>query len=725
MNTFRNLAMPIAVVCGSTMPANAGDLLTIAEFEGRWQSEQSSASIGFMTPFQLSSSDLIFFEISGTAVERGLKQGSVGTGYRFDAGNDVILGVYGYYDYLQSERKNDFHQFSFGAEALAPRFETRANVYLPVGHGAAIVDAGRGFVSDGQFWFREGRERARPGVDAEVGVKMPDLFGDGNAQLKVFGGSYWYGGRNIDDMFGGKLRAELSFANLPGLPESATVSLGTGVTYDNEDRWGGSVVARLRIPLGGRAAIAKTEPFDPWTQGVIRDRTIRTHAGATGDIEKAVLESNGREIDGVVNLSAETGDISVVNELLENAGSNALALLDGDLSLGDSLQLQDGQTLLGGGGTLALYGASSNAGGTYTNNGSMSTLTGNNSAADVITMSDNSTVSSLAVRGGHAGIGSYDSSNITVDNVDISASGHDGIRLSNVDGALISNSTIHDLTICEDNTACEFAVYDPNTVPYAAISAHGTSGLTVRDVSIENVTYGAFVGSVIDDSDWPTFIADLASDIRFENVTIKKSRREGVLLVGAQDVVMDKVTIDNEEQDRDMDLVVIQGTSNVSITDMTLKGGINGLMLVSAMSLPDEAVTTNVRVDGLTVENTKNAGVFFNPVADIALKNVSISNAGTYGMFIYGDEWGYLGGPVSDIALDNVMIDSAKTAGLYFMGPAENLSGDVTVTNTPADCKSTLSWTGRLSGSLTQADGSVLTVNGTPLDSENFEDRCS
>ena len=587
-----------------------------------------------------------------------------------------------------------------------------------------IAGAGRGFISDGQFWFREGRERARPGVDVEAGVKVPDIFGNANAQLKVFAGSYWYGGRNIDDMFGGKMRAELSFANLAGLPEGATVSLGAGATYDNEDRWGGSVVARLRIPLGGKRAIAKTQPFDPWTQGVIRDRTIRTHAGATGDLEKAVLESTGQEIGGVVSLSAETGDISAINELLTDAGSNALALVDGDLSLGDSLLLQDGQILLGGGGTLALYGASSNAGGTYTNTGSVSTLTGSNSAADVITMSDNSTVSSLAVRGGLAGIGSYDSANITVDNVDISASAHDGIRLVNVDGALISDSTIHDLTICEDNTACEFAVSDPNTVPYAAISAHGTNGLTVRDVNIENVTYGAFVGSVIDDSGWPTYITDLANDIRFENVTITKTRREGIILVAAQDVVMDKVTVDNEEQDRDMDLVVLQGTSNVSITDMTLKGGINGLMMVTAMSLPDEAATTNVRVDGLTVENTQNAGVFFNPVSDISLNNVTISNAGTYGMFIYGDEWGFMGGPVSDITLDNVVIDNAETAGLYFMGPAEDLSGDVTVTNTPVDCKSDLSWTGDLSGSLIQSEGSVLNVNGTQLDSENFTDRC-
>lgn len=157
---------------------------------------------------------------------------------------------------------------------------------------------------------------------------------------------------------------------------------------------------------------------------------------------------------------------------------------------------------------------------------------------------------------------------------------------------------------------------------------------------------------------------------------------------------------------------------------MVLKGGINGLMMVTSSSMPEGAVTTNVNVDGLMIDGTRNAGIFLNPVSGISFKNVAITNAGTYGAFIYGSDWNFLGGPISDITFDNVTIDKAGTAGLYFMGPSLDVKGDVTVTGTPRDCKVDPSWDGSLGGSLTQGPGSVLTVNGSVLDQTNFGSRC-
>lgn len=54
-------------------------------------------------------------------------------------------------------------------------------------------------------------------------------------------------------------------------------------------------------------------------------------------------------------------------------------------------------------------------------------------------------------------------------------------------------------------------------------------------------------------------ITELASNISLDNVTISRSRREGILLVAADTVSMNEVTIDNSQQGRDMDLVVLQG----------------------------------------------------------------------------------------------------------------------------------------------------------------------
>ena len=150
---------------------------------------------------------------------------------------------------------------------------------------------------------------------------------------------------------------------------------------------------------------------------------------------------------------------------------------------------------------------------------------------------------------------------------------------------------------------------------------------------------------------------------------------------------------------------------------MSLKGGINGLMLVTASTLEDVGQTTNVSVDGLKIDGPTNAGIFFNPVSGIDLKNVTITNAGTYGMFLYGSDWT---GPVADISFENVVIDNAKQAGIYLMGPLEDLSGAVTVKNTPRDCE-TNPWLG---SSITQPGGSVFIVNGQELGASTLA-RCS
>lgn len=708
MNIVKGLAGPLTAVAVGVAHAQAADIRAFTEFEGRWQSDQSLGALGLMLPLQPDATRTFFVDLNGSFVEAGIRQASFGAGYRFGIGGDWLLGLYGYYDYQHSRLGNDFHQLSLGAEALGPVFETRANLYLPLGDGVAVGNAGQGVISDGALKFREIRERARPGVDLEAGFKVPDISDD-DTQLKLFAGSYWYGGRNISDMFGAKLRAELSFANVAGLPQGSTVSFGASATYDNEERFGGAVMARLRVPFGA----SESSAFDPATQAVRRASGIRTHVGLTGDLEDAVYEINGQTAGKAVAISSASGNAAAINALLQSAGYGALVLADGSIGLDGTLALQAGQTLLGGGGTLALRGASSGARGTLTHMGAAATLTGYNPAQDVLTMASNSTVSSLAITGGLAGIGSTDTTGLIIDRVDVSRTAHDGIRLTRVDGATIQDSTIRDLYICTNNTTCEFAVGNPNRAPYAAVSAHGTKNLIVRDTTIDSVTYGVFAGSAIDDSGWPPVITDLASNITIDNVKISRSRREGILLVAADDVTMNKVTIDNTAQDRDMDLVVLQGTSNVRITDMSLKGGINGLMLVTATSLPEEAQTTGIKVDGLKIDGTTNSGIFFNPVSGIDLKNVTITNAGTYGMIFYGPGWP---GPVADVSFENILIDKAKLAGLQFMMQSENFSGSVDIRNTPRDCSST--W-----GSLTQSNGSVFIVNGQELNAGTFA-RC-
>lgn len=715
-NTILALALASGTMLSS--PALAVDFRPQAEIEGGFFSGGSAASGGFFLPFVLDSGNAIFIDTRGTIENDKVRQGSIGAGYRFHANDHWIIGAYGYYDYLKSEYGNSFNQVSFGLEALSGDLEMRSNLYLPLSGAKTLSAFNAAYVRDHVLVMQEGKERGRRGLDAEIGGRLPVFDEGSDVQLKVFGGSYWYGGRNLGDMFGAKLRAELTFADLPGLSESSTVSLGVTGTYDNEDKLKGAVMARLRIPFGATAKAG--DAFDPMVQRVERSSKIRTHAGATGDVEAAQFVVNGRTTGKVVNISAANGDAAAINALIGSAGADALILADGNLGLNQSLTLGSGQALVGGGGSIAVRGARSGATTSFVNQGAATTLTGYNPAQDVVTMASGSSIASLSIRGGLAGIAATDATNVTIDNVDISATNHDGIRFTRVDGAMVQNSRIHDLYICENNTSCEFSIYNPNKAPFAAVSSVGSNNVTVRDTTIDKVTYGVFAGGEFAKISRTEYeLVTGTTNITLDNVAISNSRREGVLLVAGNGVKLDRVTVDNSKQDRDMDLVVLQGTSNVAINDMRLLGGINGLMLVSSPTL--DATTTGVTVKGLKIDGTRNAGIFFNPVSGISLEDVAVTNAGTYGAYIYGNEYEFLGGPVRDIVLKNMTVDKAGKAGLYFSGPSEDIKGNVTVTNTPKDCLLDNGWS---AGTITQPAGSVLTVNGSPLDQRNAASRC-
>ena len=65
-------------------------------------------------------------------------------------------------------------------------------------------------------------------------------------------------------MFGGRLRAELTVANVAGLPAGSTFSFGASASYDNEDKLTGGVMARVSIPFGAPTGEA-IDPFDATT----------------------------------------------------------------------------------------------------------------------------------------------------------------------------------------------------------------------------------------------------------------------------------------------------------------------------------------------------------------------------------------------------------------------------------------------------------------------------
>lgn len=691
------MAMPGFASAQQALPAPASMEATIGT-----ENDSPLGALDLFVPLLGSGDNLWFADFRARfGGEQKVSQGSIGTGYRVRYDDVWTLGANAYFDYLRSDHDNDFGQVGFGFEALSRNIELRANAYLPVGSvDAAVAAANAALIEADRLVFRAGEETAMRGFDAEIGYRLPVFAPDDLTQLKAFAGGYWYDGEDVEDVPGVSARLELSRAGLPALGNGSRFTLIAGVSYDRERDVQGTLLARLRVPLGASGGQA---PYDPLYRRVERNDEIRTHVGATGKAETAIYVETGHAAGKVVRIGSGD-DAGEINDALEDAGNGALVLAGGAISTDGAVELGTGQFLLGGGAAVEVRGASSGGTAVFRSTAPAATLTGTNSAADVVVLGDRSAVAGLAIRGGRDGIAASGVDGVVVREVDIAGTASDGIQLVDVEGATITASRIHDVAICGiDDESCSFKYDEPDTIHHAAISAVGVKDLTIRDVAIENVTFGLFVANDFDTDDWemPTLIQ--SERISVENLSITNSYREGITLVGVEDTRLANVTVDNSALDRSMDLVVMLSVADLSIDGMVLKGGTNGLMF-GPPSVGD--VNTRIDVSNVFIDNPLNAGVFMNPSTHVSFTNVTIRDGGyNNGFFFYGDSSGFFGGPISDISFDNVRVEGGDTAAVNIIGPIQNLRGNIVTSGTPSRCSAPF-------GSLTQDAGSSFSIDG-------------
>lgn len=641
--------------------------------------------------------------------EQEIEQGSLGLGYRFRHANGWVYGVNGYFDYLNSRYDNGFTQIGLGVEALSQDWELRANGYLPVGDvEAALASANAALIEAGRLIFRAGEETALQGVDGEIGYRLPFLSPDDLTQIKLFAGGYWYTGEDIEDVPGVSARIEISRAGLPSFGNGSRLTLVAGLTYDEQYDTQGVFLARLRVPLGDTSSEA---PYDPLYRRVERSDAIRTHVGATGAAEAAVYTETGAVAGRVVTIGAGD-DAGTIDARLATAGNGALVLASGNIDVDSAVSLGTGQFLLGGGGALAVRGAVSGGTALFRNALPAARLNGTDPLDDVISLDgDRSAVAALAIRGGRSGVVAEGVSGIVMRDLDIAGTAEHGIALESVSGATISGTRIHDLAFCESNTDCEWSIFNPNVA---------VEDLTLRNVSMENVTYGLFVGSRYEEIDWENTVTGQSGNLTVENLSIVNSRREGILLVGVDGAALRSINIDNSAMERSMDLIVLQKTSHATLDDLTLRGGINGLMFASSFNLPGE--TTDISVRNAFIEDTYRAGIFLNPSSDISFENVTISNPGSYGVYFYGDAYGFAGGPVTGVSFTDVEVIASGSSAVYVSGPIQDISGNIGTTDVPAPCSADA---GQWSGTeLIQTGGQVFAIGGATVPAGTLSASC-
>lgn len=459
----------------------------------------SRGEVAIFAPLLQSETGLLFTDVRGKLFEEDNQEGNAALGYRHMLSSGWNLGVWGGLDLRNSQDGNSFWQAAGGFEALSENWDVRVNGYLPLSDPKNAPSLASVSLSGSNILMTGGKEIPLYGVDGEVGVRLfssdnqadgsseaaDSVFLSGGHELRLYGGGFWFDGKDAQQEVTGvrtrlEYRVDDVFSSLPG----SRLTLEGEFSYDEvrRDKW--EVGARLRLPFGG-ASPARTSTYAAltpqsrrMTEGLERDTDVVT--APSGVVEAVIDNATNVTLDRVALATDET-------ELASGVGLGANTLIVAqkgvaavyDLRGTDGQALQASQTILGGGGTIKVRGATTGTVTTFTAAGARPTFYSNdgNSATGAITAANNTHIAGLEIKGGGGAVGGNFGilsptgvSNVMIEQNDIWNNGHANLRVvDNTSNVTISNNIIR-------NAVSGFQISDNNTTLTV-------SGNTFKDIN--------------------------------------------------------------------------------------------------------------------------------------------------------------------------------------------------------------------------------------------------
>jgi hypothetical protein len=304
--------------------------------------------------------NLWFFDLRGQVDDDDAHEINAGTGIRTIAWPGWILGIYGFYDHLESANGNDFHQGTIGVEAMDVFWDLRFNVYFPESSGKAIAAPPVARISNGTIVVDGGIERAYWGLDVETGALLWAWGPNAQHELRGFLGFYHFdhSAPGFDSITGPRVRLEWRIFDLPYFGPNSRLTLGATAQADDERDGQLFGFIGLRIPLDGWAhhrpplSQLHRRMLDP----IVRD--VDVVSNVTRQTEAAVNADTGRPLNNMHILDASDDLAEIIPELEDDA----VIVLDGsrgNFTPHDVTFLQSGQMVLGGGSYSTVRGAES------------------------------------------------------------------------------------------------------------------------------------------------------------------------------------------------------------------------------------------------------------------------------------------------------------------------------------------------------------------------------
>ena len=296
------------------------------EIFGKPGSERSLAKGDFFLPLYQNQDFLLFTNIRATFDDDSNREGNFGLGARRLYDN-WIVGSYGYFDIRESSNDNTFTQGTLGLEFLSEEWDFRVNGYIAEKEEKRVDDLSVIEINGNQIQARLGEERALPGMDVEIGRKLPVLD-----DTRIFVGGFHYDANDFDKVSGPKARLETRFHNVPVF---SSVAKGTritlGIEYSDDNLRGSQITGllQLRVPFGAhtRSDAPKLTSLERlMMESVVRDDDIIISESLGDELFPVTNPLTGQVINYTDTINANTADVP---ETVAAAGQTVNLQADG------------------------------------------------------------------------------------------------------------------------------------------------------------------------------------------------------------------------------------------------------------------------------------------------------------------------------------------------------------------------------------------------------------
>ncbi|TLM67638.1 MAG: hypothetical protein FDZ69_03845 [Deltaproteobacteria bacterium] len=617
---------PGAAACGLLLlgallcppPVLAGKWGAHVDLTGKLGNERSLQDTGLFLPVWQDDARLLFLDLRLQHDDDSANEGNFGIGAR-RLSNDWIAGGYAFYDRRESAADNRFHQLTLGGEVLTERYDARLNLYLADGDRQLVEErrpedrfayAGSNIVHQASAGMTV-YERALSGGDFEVGGRIPGL---GSVEARGYLGGYYFDAGGVSAVAGPRGRVEVRFPDLFGFAGSS-LDLGGEVTHDRARNTDFYLTARLRIPLGGGAAVALTPLERRMTERIQRDPDIvvaeqRRITPATGPryVTSGGVPVTVAHVDAAAGAGGDGSRTAPYGSLAAAAasGDSIILLHAGSVFAGESVTLAANQRLLGESAGAAPLIRADGFGAIRLPRATVGTARPVILAApgDAVTVADGSEVAGLLIDGpAGAGIAASGlSGDVSLHDLAITGTGGAGIALADNSGLV----TVRDVRI--DGTAGDaiaavnssLAISGARIGESAAVAGSGIAiladsgtatsfsitGSTIRETWAHGLTVEVTGGS--------TITAGTVSATSFASVGLAGDGidRYAAIDLHAHDGTVSVLRIDNG---------VTIGTAAWNKDDPALPTLNRGIALRSGDEFTGEAGSVTAVIDGITV----------------------------------------------------------------------------------------------------------------------------